>query len=255
MQARRSITRFSTKADAYARYRWDYSPRAIACVVETACLSPASRVADIGSGTGIFTRHMADTAGTVYAVEPNAGMREQAEVLLAGHRAFVSINGCAEDTTLPDESVDVITVAQALHWFEPDETRREFRRILRPGGWLAVLWNRSTHQQLNEAFSELFTEANGWDTKPATNPTPGQAIRHFLNDDCLQRSFSVVEQETWEHFLGALRSDSHAPDECHPRYERFEQSARRVFDRFEKHGRLAVSFSTELRMGHLCEGN
>ena len=244
-------TRFSTKAANYARYRWHYSPHAIETIVEIARLTAASTVADIGSGTGILTRSLVGKVGRVYAVEPNEEMRQLAIEALAHCPTFTSVAGSAEATTLPSQSVDLITVAQALHWFEPYAARREFQRIMRPGGWLAVLWNRNTDQRLNEALSEVFAEDNGWDTSPDTNRHPSQPLGFYLDDTSVQLAFDMAEQETWEHFLGALSSDSHAPDPSRPLYPNFEQAARRVFDRLQRRGALEVRFTTELRIGRI----
>src|SRR5437763_146059 len=110
-------------------------------LAEECGLKPTSVVADVGSGTGILSELFLRNGNRVYGVEPNREMREAGERLLSAYRHFVSVEGRAEATTLPDESVDFVTAGQSFHWFDRDAARRELRRILRPGGWAALIWN------------------------------------------------------------------------------------------------------------------
>ena len=104
-------------------------------------LHPGSVIADIGSGTGISTQLLLSAGCEVYAVEPNREMREAAERILQGQAGFHSVDGTAEATTLPNQSVDLIVAAQAFHWFAPLPTRAEFDRILKPDGHVVLMWN------------------------------------------------------------------------------------------------------------------
>src|ERR1039458_5869167 len=130
--------RFSSRVEDYIRYRPSY-PAGIVPWLERECgLAPQSRIADIGSGTGIFSRILLDFGCQVFGVEPNAGMRAAAERQLAGVERFHSVDGRAEATTLADASVDFVTAGQAYHWFDPEPTRNEFRRILKPPGGVVL---------------------------------------------------------------------------------------------------------------------
>jgi len=133
---------YTKKAEDYAIYRPAYAPEAIDALLKLTGFGANWVVADIGSGTGNVSRHLVSQARQVFAVEPNTAMRRQAEHLLNSHASFKSIAGTAEQTTLASHSIDLITVGQALHWFEPQATMIEFARILKPGGWLAAIWNR-----------------------------------------------------------------------------------------------------------------
>jgi SAM-dependent methyltransferase len=133
--------RFSSRVDNYVRYRPSY-PREVAEMLRTECgLTSDSVVADIGSGTGKLTELLLPHAKRVVAIEPNLEMREAGERLLQPHSNFVSVAGTAEVTTLPEHSVDLIVAGQAFHWFDRERTRAEFGRILKPGGWIALIWN------------------------------------------------------------------------------------------------------------------
>ncbi len=163
-------TLFSSKADDYVNYRPQYSAKSIEFIRAKTELKPGSVVADIGSGTGIFSQQLLDNEFSVYGVEPNDEMRKQAERTLANYEGFQSISGNATNTGLPDQCVELITVAQALHWFDPEPSKREFLRILKPCRWLAVLYNRYPQDVTGSAILDLRTEQHGW-TKIQANKT------------------------------------------------------------------------------------
>ena len=141
MPASNATNRFSARVDNYIRYRPGYPPQVLETLRKECGLTPIDVIADIASGTGIWTRMLVENGNPVYAVEPNLDMREAGERLLAGFPKLSSVDGTAEATTLPDASVDFVTAAQAAHWFDRMRARQEFSRILRPGGWLVLLWN------------------------------------------------------------------------------------------------------------------
>src|SRR2546425_5633219 len=138
--------RFSNRVADYVRYRPGY-PLALIDLLRAECgLRPDHVIADVGSGTGFLSRLFLDNGNRVFGVEPNEEMRQAGEEYLAAHDKFSSVSGSSEATALPEASVDFITAAQALHWFEPGATRREFLRSLKPHGWGIVVWTdrRST---------------------------------------------------------------------------------------------------------------
>ena len=136
-----STTYFSGRVESYVRYRPSYPPAIIDLLVEDCGLSRDWIVADIGSGPGNLTRLFLDYGARVYAVEPNQEMREAGERLLGALPGFTSVDGTAEATGLPEASVDLVTAGQAFHWFDSQRAGTEFRRILRPPQWVALVWN------------------------------------------------------------------------------------------------------------------
>ena len=241
--------RFASKARKYARYRWDYAPAAVERVFEATGAGGGSAVADIGSGTGILTKHFAPRVGRVWAVEPSPEMRAMAEKALVRFASFRSVAGLAHATTLPDRSVDLITVAQAIHWFDPEPARREFRRILRPGGWLAILWNEGPGGEMGQAVRGIWTPENGCAESakpPGSTVLPGF---YFGSGRVEESSFSFSRRETWDEFLGGLCSAAAAPDDGSPGFRRFEAAAAGVFRRFGSGGCLELKGRTELRLG------
>lgn len=133
--------RFSSRVENYSRYRPSYPRQVLELLFEECGLTAASIIADIGSGTGIMTRLFLENGNQVFAVEPNREMRQEAEWNLASYSHFVSVDATAEATTLRAGSVDFVVAAQAFHWFDREKVRPEFVRILKPEGWVVLVWN------------------------------------------------------------------------------------------------------------------
>ena len=149
--------RFSDRVADYVRYRPGY-PLALIDLLRAECgLRPDHVIADVGSGTGLLSRLFLDNGNRVFGVEPNEEMRQAGEEYLAAYDQFSSVSGSSEATALPEASVDFITAAQAFHWFEPVTTRREFLRILKPHGWVIVIWNdrRISETAFGRAYEDL----------------------------------------------------------------------------------------------------
>src|SRR5262249_1325145 len=135
------LERFSTRAENYRKYRPGYPAEIMSLLVSKCGLTPASLIADIGSGTGKLCELFLNYGNRVFGVEPNEAMRIAGETLLARYPGFVSVDGRAESTTLESQTVDFVTAAQAFHWFDRESARREFLRILKPSGWVVLVWN------------------------------------------------------------------------------------------------------------------
>src|ERR1700681_2154275 len=134
MPVKDATQRFSSRVDDYVRFRPGYPPEIIGLLKKECGLTPDRVIADIASGTGIFTQMLLENGNRVFGVEPNDEMRRAGERFLGRYSRFTSVAGTAEATTLPDHGVDLITAAQAAHWFDRGKARREFIRILKPGG-------------------------------------------------------------------------------------------------------------------------
>jgi SAM-dependent methyltransferase len=237
---------YEGRAELYAAHRWDYARDAVQFVLAATDLGADSCVADLGSGTGMLARHLVPHAGAVCGIEPDPDMRRVAEDALGCTSSFRSIAASAEDTGLPDGSIDLVTVGQALHWFGPDRARAEVLRILKPQGWLAVFWNRGHLADLSRAVEQL----PGWrvpgcgrqrveDLLPAYFGPNGYTRRHYRMRRC----------EDWQGFLGGLLSAAGAPREGDPAFPAFRDAAREVFSRFSVGGVLHVDVVTEVALG------
>src|SRR5579864_3199234 len=177
MPASNATSRFSDRVENYVRYRPGYPAEVLRVLRDECRLSVGDVVADIASGTGIWSRMLLENGNRVFGVEPNAEMRQAGERLLAEFDRFISLPGAAEATTLPDESVDFVTAAQAAHWFDRERARREFVRILKPGGWLVLLWN----ERLTDATAFL----RDYEQLLLTFSTDYENVRHERTTDAV----------------------------------------------------------------------
>jgi SAM-dependent methyltransferase len=241
---------YSTKAEKYARYRWDYASAAVREIFERAALTLDSVVADIGAGTGILTKHFVGRVKQVYAVEPNPEMRLQAARLLQAELSCAVLDGGAEAIPLPDASVDLITAAQAIHWFDPEPARGEVRRVLKPGGWLAILRNTSTDAELGKALGDLSKPEFGVNVEIDRQRPAGRPLEFYFGGAGFERLiFPFATRQDWPAFIGALLSASYMPDGDHPLYPCLEAAARQVFERFSRNSWLETHGETELCIG------
>jgi SAM-dependent methyltransferase len=204
-------------------------------------------IADIGAGTGILTKHFVGKAKMVYALEPGAEMRAQLEKTLAGHPLCQISDRRAEQTGLLDHSIDLITVAQAIHHFEPQPARTEFLRILKPGGWLALLRNYGTDAVYEKAVEPLYRNFSTADLYERV--MRGSADSYFGPARFQTLRFPFEFALDWEHFLGAALSSALTPDESSPNYGAFESRAREVFDTLSVDGLVKSTGETELMLG------
>lgn len=168
---------------------------------------------------------------------------------LPGYRPILA---AAEAVPLPTCSVDLITVAQAIHWFDPRPTRQEFLRILKPGGWLAILRNYGTDNDVAQALNQISTPENGVSLLAAGPARERQPESFFFAPGRYQKQeFPFSLQEDYENFLGSMLSASFMPDEDHPLFPRLEHSARGVFEHFSQDGLLEVHGISELWIGQM----
>jgi SAM-dependent methyltransferase len=178
---------FSSGAEIYERGRPGYAPEAVAWVCERLGIVPRHTVLDLAAGTGKLTRDLVPTGARVIAVEPLDEMRGELERVVSGVEA---LKGTAEDIPLEDGSVDAVVCAQAFHWFDPERALPEIRRVLRPGGGLALLYNsRDLEDRVQKKLDEML------------DPYRGAVERHWVHahDDVLvnTRLFGPVEHRSW----------------------------------------------------------
>ena len=244
-------TRFSNRVDNYVRYRPGYPPAVLELLSHEAGLTEACVVADVGSGTGISTDLLLKSGAVVYAVEPNLEMRQAAERLLSGQRGFRSVAGSAQATTLPRSSVDLITAAQAFHWFNQAETRAEFSRILKPGGRLALIWNerRMDSTPFLRAYENLLLDyAADYATVRHENTDAG-ALAGFFIGPFLTHSFYNEQRLDYESLTGRLLSSSYAPAERQPGHDSMIAELRRIFELCQENGTVVIEYTTKVHLG------
>jgi SAM-dependent methyltransferase len=246
--------RFSDRARFYNKYRPSY-PKEIIGLLRVECgLNPSSVIADIGSGTGILSEMFLRNGNLVFAVEPNKEMRKVAEDLLDEYPRFKSINGTSESITLEGHSVDFITVGHAFHWFDAGKTKLEFLRILKPGGWVVIIWNnrRTSTTPFLTAFEDLLRNY-GTDYKEV-DPVyfDYQSLSGFFGENGYSiKLFENFQVFDFEGLKGRLLSMSFAPMEGHPNYEPMMDELERIFRRHQKDGKVIFEYDTRVYLGQM----
>ncbi|WP_017652693.1 class I SAM-dependent methyltransferase [Fortiea contorta] len=203
------LNRFSDRAGDYVKYRPSYPSATIDIILEGLNNSPII-AADIGAGTGISSRLLAERGVNVIAIEPNAAMRAAAE----SHPLVELRDGTAEFTQLADNSVDLVTCFQAFHWFNPEPTLSEFHRILKPSGRLAVVWNnRDQKDALTAEYSRIVREASN--NHPAESRMesvePLLKTPNFVN--IKEYTFVYRQELNLDRLIGRAMSVSYLPRE------------------------------------------
>ncbi|HWX67750.1 MAG TPA: class I SAM-dependent methyltransferase [Rhodanobacter sp.] len=250
-----STARFSDRVDDYVRYRPDY-PRALLDWLQREQGVDADwRVADVGAGTGISSKLFLDAGFRVTAVEPNAPMRAAAERWLQAYESFDAVDGSADATGLPAASVDLITVAQAFHWFDEETTRREFARILRPRGLAAIWWNsrRLTGTRFLEGYETLLQKFGTDYTSVAERYADDARMRDWFGAGFRgSASFDHAQRLDFEALRGRLMSSSYAPQAGHPQHESMLHALRELFDTCAEDGAVSFDYDTRIFAGQLA---
>ena len=247
-----STRRFSSRVENYIRFRPSYPPGVLEVLRAAGDLADGAVIADIGSGTGIFSELLLADGFEVFSVEPNDEMRGAAEKLLAGVPGFTSVKGTAEATTLADLRVAAITAAQAFHWFERPRARAEFRRILQPGGLVALIWNDrqlgSTpflrdYEQLLRDFGTDYIAVRNRDLDLAD-------VQAFMETDEVRLTVLESAQDfDYAGVEGRLLSSSYAPETGHPTHEPMLARLRELFDRDQQDGHIEMRYDTRVFTG------
>jgi|SRR5262252_1339353 len=245
--------RFSERVEDYIRYRPGYPPEVIERLRAECGLLPEHVIADIASGTGSFTRLLLKNGNRVIAVEPNLEMREAGNRLMHSYAGLTSVDGTAEATTLPPGSVDMVTAAQAAHWFDRHRARAEFARIVKPDGWCVLIWNerRTTSTSFLRAYEEpLLTY--GTDYKEVRHERTTEVIHEFFAPapykDCV---FDLTQQFDYQGTAGRLLSSSYAPLGGHPNHEPMMRELERIFRAHAKQGVVKFEYNTRVYYGKL----
>jgi SAM-dependent methyltransferase len=242
--------RFSDRAESYAKYRPGYPDEMLAYL--GTLVSSGALVADVGSGTGILTLRLLAQGYVVYAVEPNEPMRREADRVLSAYCAFHSVNGTAEATGLPNQSIDLITCAQAFHWFDPERTRSEFCRILKPVGLTAIIWNErqdndsDVGREYNDLLKRMVPDYKRVDHRRISAEelhkffAPGEVqVVKFPNHQVLNR----------DGFQGRLVSSSYVPNVGQPGHDEIVEAADRIFTKHQVGGEVRIDYETKVYVG------
>ena len=245
--------RFSNRVENYRKYRPSYPPEIITLLRSECGLNSKSIIADIGSGTGLFSELFLVNGNRVFGVEPNEEMREAGEQTLAKYPKFTSVNGRAEATTLPDHCADFVVAGQAFHWFERHRARREFERILKGPPWVVLAWNgyRVESSRMMAAYQHLVSQY-GTDYSEVQREVVGIDVESFYAPNrCLCARFSFRQRFDYEGLEGRLLSSSYAPGSGHPKYQVMLRDLRALFDANQENGQVNFDYETEVYYGQL----
>lgn len=240
------LNRFSDRAEDYVKYRPSYPADAIDIILEGLDENSQILVADIGAGTGISSRLLAERGVNVIAIEPNAAMREAAEP----HPLLEFRDGTAEFTKLADKSVDLVTCFQAFHWFNSEPALSEFHRILKPSGRLAVVWNnRDKEDALTAEYSRIVREASN--NHPAESRMqsvePLLATPYFCN--IREYTFTYRQQLDLTGLIGRAKSVSYLPNESLADNKLID-SFQEIYQRFrDQNGFVYLVYRTSVHLG------
>ena len=243
----KNVERFTVRVEEYERYRLRYPGEVIRTLTERCGLTREHLVADIGAGTGMLAELFLEHGNAVVAVEPNDGMRAACERLTSAWPGLTVRKATAEETGLEDASVDFVVVGRALHWFDLDLAMQEFRRVLRPDGWVVlVAHGRSQGESPREVELEriLAEEGNDYRNVKKRYLVHETVLSMFAQGSVWQEQMDGEQLLTLEEFLGQVQSYSAAPLPGEPKYAGMQRALREYFARWAEDGKL--------RMGTAC---
>ena len=242
--------RFSSRVAAYIKYRPSYPAALFQLLASECALTSGAAIADIGSGTGISAQPLLELGYHVHGIEPNDAMRSAAEERLAHYPRVHSRAGRAEATGLPDASIDLVFAAQAFHWFDRAKARAEFRRILRPQGFVALVWNErlTDTTPFLEAYEHLLmTRSADYAAVNHRDAVPEAAIAEFFAPAAYQTaSFPNHQDFDLDGLLGRARSSSYVPEPGHPQHDPFYAELEHLFQQHAVAGRVRFEYATRV---------
>jgi SAM-dependent methyltransferase len=246
--------RFTGRVESYRQFRPRYPDQVVSLLEKESRLTTASAIADIAAGTGLLTEIFLARGYTVAAVEPNIEMRAACEKLVPKYPRLRCFDGTAEATGLPSESFDLITVAQALHWFDLPRARIEFSRIMRPDGWCAVIYNerRVTGDPFHEGYERVLREFGiDYDTIQRRHLTPDRIQSFFAPSEMRRAVFPNEQLLTLEALQGRIMSSSYMPKPEQPRYNAMQSAIADLFNTHQQNGYVRLKYNCTVSYGKL----
>lgn len=249
------IERFSDRVNDYIKYRPHYSPDVVAALRQACGLKPEHIVVDVGCGTGLLAEIFLENGNCVTGIEPNPEMRQAGEQYLARFQRFRMVAGSAEEMTLPAGFADFVVAGQAFHWFRPEPTRREFTRIVKPEGWVVLIWHdRDMESTLFLRAYEDFLRRHATDYHVVAHHKVANygALQAFYSPNPMQ----VITQRTHQQFdldglRGRLLSSSYAPREG-AAGEAMLRELPELFTKYATNEQVVLEYETKIYYGHLA---
>ena len=249
-----STKRFSDCVEYYVKYRPSYPYELVEVMQREGIITNKSTIADIGSGTGIFTVLLLKAGCFVYGVEPNDEMRFAAEKFHSQYHTFVSVNGRAEKTSLKKGSVDVITAAQAFHWFGLNQSRKEFLRILKPQGYVVLIWNERLIETIpfQNEYELLLRKYCPEYGKSSSQKISQQDLEQFYGHSKFHLYICANHQSfDFGGLRGRLESSSYCLKDDHKNYPMLMSSLKELFDRYQTKNTIILEYISKMYYGKL----
>ncbi|MHB8208186.1 class I SAM-dependent methyltransferase [Mucilaginibacter sp.] len=246
--------RFSDRVDNYVKYRPTYPSEVLGYLKAECGLNAGSVIADVGAGTGIFTKLLLDKGYKVFAVEPNEQMLQSAKEQLSGYENFNPINKGAECTELPNESIDLIVCAQSFHWFSNDNTRVEFSHILKPGGKAALIWNNRVTDidQFSIEYDALLKNDSVDYNKVNHQNIEDLDFKVFFKDGKYEvKKFPNAQVFDEEGLIGRAFSSSYVPPQGTEEGDVFLKLLQGLFAKYNVNGKISFYYQTEIYLGEV----
>jgi SAM-dependent methyltransferase len=243
---------FTKTVGNYKKYRPSYPKDIITLLIDKTILTPDSIIADLGSGTGIFTKLLLDQGNFVFGVEPNRAMRTTAEQDLTPYPNFQSVAATAETTTITEHSIDIITVATAFHWLDADKVKIEFQRILKSPGYVVLLWNvrDQTNSPLQRDYEELIEKYGLHYKDQYAHKFDIEGLKDFFSPYPMHAiTFPYVQQLDWEGLKGRLLSTTYALQPHEANFTIMVQQLKDIYDKYENQGTVEFLYNTEVYYG------
>lgn len=248
-----TVERFTNRVENYVKYRPNYPPEVLQLFKNEMNLQTSSVVADIGSGTGISTKIFLENGNPVFGIEPNEAMRKAAEKFLRGFPNFKSIDGTSENTMLESDSVDFVVSAQAFHWFRPQPTQTEFKRILKEKGFVVLIWNErrlDASEFLREYEKFLLNYATDYEKARHENVSV-EKFADFFQVGFQKASFSNSQTFDFEGLKGRMQSSSYMPSEESPNFAETIKTLQTLFTRHAENGKIQLLYDTNIYYGQI----
>lgn len=249
-----STERFTGRVESYRRFRPGYPPDIVHVLRRECGLDGESMVADVAAGTGLLAEIFLAAGLALTAVEPNAEMRAACLELERSYPKLRCVEGTAEATELPDDFASLITVGQAMHWFDLQRTRAEFVRVLQPGGWCAVVYNerRMGGDAFHDGYERLLREFGIDYLKVQRQHMTEERLRGFFAPAEMRRALFANEQAFGiEGLMGRVLSSSYMPQPGQARYEEMEAAVERLFAENQSSGAVKMLYDCVVSYGQL----
>jgi SAM-dependent methyltransferase len=246
--------RFSNRAENYVKYRPHYPIEILDFLKKEICCQKEDVISDIGSGTGILSELFLKNGNVVFGVEPNKKMREAGKEYLKNYENFKSNDGSAENTGLANESIDMIVVGQAFHWFDVLKCKTEFQRILKNKKNVLLIWNErilddSGFMSDYESIIQKCIKDYGEVTHRRVDENK---IKLFFSTDQLNlKCFHNSQKLDFDGLMGRTLSASYTPTEDSSYFNMFREDLKNIFSKFQKGGIVEMIYKTKLYWGNL----